>query len=88
VSAPVAAAIESPEREIQRCLGYVAVLLAQDSEAIEQRLVRLDGARQWLEAALARVDALARDAAAVVERELAEHEDTQRFVAPRWRGRR
>jgi hypothetical protein len=87
VSAAPAAA-ESPEREIQRCLGYAAALLARDSEAAPQRLVRLDGARQWLEAALARVDALARDAAAVVEHELADHEDTERFVAPRWRGRR
>jgi hypothetical protein len=88
VTGPAALPVETPEREIQRCLGYVAVLLAQDTEAIDQRLVRLDGARQWLEAALARIDALARDAAAVVERELAEHEDTQRFVAPAWRGRR
>lgn len=79
---------QTPEVEIQRCLGYVAVLLAQDGGAVEQRLVRLDGARQWLQAALARVDALVRDATAVVAHEHAEHEVTRTFVPRGWRGRR
>jgi hypothetical protein len=78
----------APEVEIQRCLGYVAVLLADDGGALEQRLVRLDGARQWLQAALARVDALVRDATAVALHEQAEHEVTRAFVPRGWRGRR
>jgi hypothetical protein len=78
----------APEVEIQRCLGYVAVLLAHDGGGLEQRLVRLDGARQWLQAALARVDALVHDATANVLHEQAEHEVTRAFVPRGWRGRR